>query len=479
MSSTQEKNATKTVETAKERSNMIKARIAARLSQREVAKILKVDIKSVINWEKAHTTPHLYQIAPLHEAIKFTGSDEELLQVFIIEGSSQESMAACAPDPQPCQTETTRDILESSDCPPSDIQESDKELLDMDKLRRAITNAIGTTLVGVNLQVITAPLIPSEGNTGPVIEPEECLAQCSITIDSCWEWLNQGNYHKAERSLQRTIPTLTKLATSVWPHQGIAASLAVQANIMQITLATRNLDFLGREFYCAQAVRYGEISGNARLYTTALHWQGNTYVYCYRQPKTAIPIFNNALTHTGDDALLSRSGIYSLLSISYAQDNTQANYETKAREYAESAHMAMPTHPELDPFYQCIQFGQAELDQQEGKMYLHLAESSPNSDYAQRAYDAFEQSTSKQAMNQGYLSGSLIKKADAARALGDMDEFVEVLTKGFRIGVEIDSIRRLSEAHDVLRRMPGKWQKETAVQNLQKDISQAIIVACR
>lgn len=139
----------------------------------------------------------------------------------------------------------------------------------------------------------------------------------------------------------------------------------------------------------------------------------------------------------------------------------------------------MPKHPELDPLYHCINFGQSELDQQEGKMYLHLAEKLPNSSYAQLAYDAFDKSTSKQAMNQGYFSGSLIKKADAARTLGDMDGFVKALTDGFHIAVGIDSIRRISEADDVMGGIPDAWQKETAVQELQKDISHALIVARR
>ena len=137
--------------------------------------------------------------------------------------------------------------------------------------------------------------------------------------------------------------------------------------------------------------------------------------------------------------------------------------------------MAMPTSPELDPFYPCIQFGQAELDQLVGKACLHLAGHFPESDYAQLAYNIFEQSMSKQAMNEGYASGLLIKKADAARALGDMKGFVGDLTEGFHIGVEIDNLRRLMEASNVIGNMPEKWQQEKSVQDLQKDITHAIV----
>ena len=299
------------------------------------------------------------------------------------------------------------------------------------------------------------------------------------------------------------MPTLARFANTSSPYQGRAASLAVEAEIMQIQLATRNMQFREREGHCDEAVRYGGISRNARLYTTALHWQGNTYVYCYHEPQIAIPILNNALLSSLDNEMLlakkdfksslvkkdiqqrerillyppslSRSGICSLLSIAYAQEGD----EVMAREYAEMARLTMPNYPKLDPFYRCIQFGLSELDQQEGKMNFHLAEYFPDSNHAQLAYDAFNDSISKQAMNQGYLSGSIIKKADALRALGDMRECVTCLTKGFDIGDKIGSLRRLSEADDVVSNMPPEWQQETDVRDLQKDITHAIVVVRR
>ena len=59
-----------------QRSNMVNARIAAHLSQKKVAEKLKVNVASVINWEKAYTIPYLSQLDGLREAIKFTGTDE-------------------------------------------------------------------------------------------------------------------------------------------------------------------------------------------------------------------------------------------------------------------------------------------------------------------------------------------------------------------------------------------------------------------
>jgi hypothetical protein len=185
---------------------------------------------------------------------------------------------------------------------------------------------------------------------------------------------------------------------------------------------------------------------------------------------------NDALTHLGGGASVVRSLIYSNLSLAYAQDNTQDDHETKAREYAELAHMTMPAHPELDPLYQSfLRWDHSVLDSLEGKAYLHLAGHFPDSDYAQKAYTVIDVPTSNPT-HSGVRGGALIKKADAARALGDMREFVAFLEEGLSIS---GSKRRVSEAHAVMGRIPEIWQRETSVQKLQEELSHAIVVARR
>ena len=317
--------------------------------------------------------------------------------------------------------------------------------------------------------------------SSPRVDPEEYLTLVGASIDTWWEWFNQGRFQKVEEVMSANVPILKRLAYTISPFQGMAANLAAQAKFLQMLLATRKGNFVWREIICAQAVHFGALSGNRGILATALDWQGNTYTLCYRQPQTAIPILNDALSVLNNESPLVKSGIYSNLSIAHAQEGD----ETEALKYAGMAISVMPTHSELDPFYQCIQFGPSELDQLEGKTYLCLAGHFPNSCYAELAYYTFEKSTSN-PMNQGYLSGSLIKKADAARAFGDMGECVTCLSDGFHTAVEADSIRRINEARDVISNMPQEWKQETAVQKLQKEIihaikerSQAIIIARR
>jgi hypothetical protein len=345
----------------------------------------------------------------------------------------------------------------------------------MEMLRRQFIEALvkfgGAKLFGdVSLALVSSP----------VVAPDEYLKQCSVILDACWQWLNRGDYRMVERALNAHVPTLDRFANTISPYQEFAASRAVEAKIMQILLATRSLQFREREGYCVDAIRFGELSGDRNLHAIAQYWLGNTFTYCYHQPQRAISLLNDTLSGLDSDTSLIRCAIYSELSFAHAQDNNNTNFrhnEKLSQDYMEKARSTMPKYPELDPFYRSIDMGLSELDQIEGKVYLYLAEHFSDGGCAKRAYTTFERSSSKPALSQSYQSGLLTKKADAARALGDMDECVTCLTNGLRIGVEIGNLKRISEAHDVMHRMPEAWQRETTIQELQKDISHAIVVA--
>src|SRR5436305_5816209 len=434
MAQTQVVNTTKIVEPLKERSNMVKARKDAHLSQKDVSQKMNVDIKSVNNWEKARTDPRHYQIDELREVIGFAGTDKELLQVFTVEESNQE----------PCHQEAVHDTRNSSDHTfVIHIPRSDRGFKEfMELFRRQFIGAL-VKITGVKLfDHVTLALVSS-----PTVEPEEYLSLVEASMGTWWQWYYQGNYHELEKTLLKRVPVLTRLATTISPHQGTAASLAVEAIIIQILLATRNLQFGERERHCAEAVRFGALSGNRDILTTALGWQGNTYTLCYRQPQRAIPILSDTLSGLNSDtSQLTRSAMYSNLSIAHAQVGDEA----KARDYIEMAHVSMPTHPKLDPFYPCIRWNHSELEAREGKVYLYLAEHFPDSSYAEKAYEAFKQSTNKQAISKSILGATLIDKADAARAMGKMDHCVDGLREGLDIGVEIKHIRRIIEADEVM-----------------------------
>jgi hypothetical protein len=113
-----------------------------------------------------------------------------------------------------------------------------------------------------------------------------------------------------------------------------------------------------------------------------------------------------------------------------------------------------------------------------GKAYLKLAPHFSEDNYFQYAYDAFLMPVDSQMTTRG-SSAIAIAQADALRGLGDMNECIKMLERGFHTGVEINSLKRINEASDVIGNMPPEWKEETAVQDLQKDISQVLIVARR
>jgi transcriptional regulator with XRE-family HTH domain len=430
------KDASNTVNTVKkERTNMKNARIAVHLSQVQVAEQMDVMECTYVGWEKAHRKPRLYQIEKLRDILKFTGSDDDLLKVFTIK--------------EPAKKEET----------------------DMELSRRQTLQALGITFIPG-----TATL------SVPIVGPDEYLAQCEATIDTCWSLLNHGDFSKVEKSLRANMSTLEQYANTKSELQKKAAGLAVQAKILQINLATHKLNFAAREEFVEEAVNFGRISGNRDILASALEWQGNTYVYCYRQPERAIPIFNDALSYLGSDALLNKSKIYIYLAIAYAQvkDETNAKKNEKlAQDYAKLARDTLPEHPELDPLYQCIDLGPSELDQLEGRMYLALAEKLSNTQHARNAYDVFEKATSKQNIANRWLAQTLILKADAARSLNKMQEFEIALRSALDIAIKINSRKRMSEIHDVIGRIPLSWQGETLIQTLREDISQSPVIVRR
>jgi transcriptional regulator with XRE-family HTH domain len=449
------------VKTVKERSNMVNAREAIHLTQWEVAKGMQVNVRTVKGWENATHTPYLRHVEKLRGILKWTGTDADLLQVFEVPVDDQEPVN---------ESQYALGPLEE----PMDTQESEKELLALDELRRKTLEKI-VQAAGIGFIPGTALL------SAPIIGPDEYLEQCSIAIEECWQHLNHGDIYKVERTLNAHLPTLTQYANTESDHQQLAAGLMVQAKVIQMILATWRNDAAGRARLCIDAVRFGRITGNPFAIATALDWQGSTYICLYRQPQLAIDLFNDAISGIGtsvgsSDAMLNRSSIYSGLAIAHAQKRSETDAKENRKlafDYIELAYKTMPSKPELEPFSRSISMGTSELDQSAGEMYLFLAEHFPNDGYGKLAYELFNSSLSKQALSMGYRGQTLIRKADSCIAVGKMDEYEACMREGLTIAIKINSHKRMSEIDDVVSHIPPKWQRETAIQTLHKDITHA------
>jgi hypothetical protein len=164
------------------------------------------------------------------------------------------------------------------------------------------------------------------------------------------------------------------------------------------------------------------------------------------------------------DTQLHRSALLTYISGAYAQEGD----ESKALNCIEQARKAMPTHPESDSQYRCLDFGESVIDEVEGQVYLYLARHFPQRDYAQKAFDAFDAATGKQSTADRTLGRKLILKAEAAMRLGNLHEYIDSLEQGTRIVMRIGSVKRQQEALIAFSKAPQSWHKEQRYQKLAK-----------
>ena len=474
------------------RYNLTEARVLADLTQEELADAIKADRKAVNAWERGDVMPqpghrravrrelnnedlHLFVNYPAQGHADVTHDEGESSEVAVLSPSQEDKYSQLPTSEQlstTCQEEPNRAIVESADPPsfvihiPGSVRGFGEfmELVRRQFLEVAAKLGLTASFGGLSLGLVSSPSV----------DPEEYLSQSHTSIDACWGWLNQGRYQKVERALSGMAPVLKRLAYTISPFQCMAANLAMQAKFMQKYLASQNLNIVESEIHCVEAVRFGVISGDRAALAAALAGQGNTYTVCYHDPQRAIPLLHEALSYLDDETSLTRSLIYSNLSLSYAQDKTREDFETKARDYAELAHMTMPEYPELDAFSQLfLRWNRATLKSLEGKTCLYLARHLPDRDYAQKAYTILDEPASDSTSEQ-VRGGALIKKADAARLLDGMRESVGCLEEGLPIW---RTLRRYIEASDVISNMPPEWKQERSVQDLQKEITHALVLA--
>jgi transcriptional regulator with XRE-family HTH domain len=301
----------------------------------------------------------------------------------------------------------------------------------------------------------------------------EFLGQCNAAISACWQLLQHKGFDAVQEILSTHMPRLIPLAT-VPDYSDIAAGLAAQAKILQGILAMHRMNFVGRELAMIDAVKYAKVTSDPRIQITTLLYQAYTYVFMVPpRPSKAIPLFLEVLHLAGKSAYLLQSDAYSGLANAYAQDNDQDAALGALRQ----AEALMPKHPEQDQSFLYADHGWPEFYLWKSRAYLNLTGFS--TDYFQQAYDVFVSLDNSIVATTRSASEIAILQADAARGLGDLPKFADHLEHGLHLAIQIDSKMRMSEASDVMGRIPDDWKGETAVQKLRKGLNRALVVARR
>jgi len=395
-------------------------------SLREVADTIGCSGDSLNNWEKGITVPQWHYKQQLRSYYGKDLADLGLADTSLSRGD---------------EIEMTRKKLEG-------LNLSRRELIDMISGLSAFT--------GINLLILLDP---------HAVAPEDFLDQCNAGIAACWHLLKHDGLDHADKILQACMPKLAELANHESPYQQLAASLAAEAKMQQIILATHQLNYRAREIHSLAAVRFGRLSGDGDTLATSLSWLADFYISSwnrYPQPKKAIDIFGEGLAALKNGASLYRTELSLGLAKAYALSGSEA----KALDTIQQARAAMPKHPELDPHRQICDLDISGLSQQEGRIYLVLHGHFPNQGYAELAYNTFN--LRGRALSDRVQSQILIHKADAARAIGDFSHFIECLVPGLYIAFTINSLKRQKEALRILDNVPDTWKKEDQYQEVVK-----------
>ncbi|HTK05635.1 MAG TPA: helix-turn-helix domain-containing protein [Ktedonobacteraceae bacterium] len=444
-----------------ERRELVEARIFAGFSQEEVAAQIGVTRNTISQWERGKTNPYPIHVQSL---CKLFGKSARELGLNTRSQKRVDMQKQAVEIPQNAlETGMRLDLLAQETLQEREIKDREKETMDVTRrhLLLQLSGAAGPLLLSPAVTVATRE--PSS----PTVAIEEFTLQCAGSLKACWHLLKGSGLTLTEEILATYVPSLTTLIQHPSCHVEMLAGLAAQAKILQAVLAMHRLNFLGREMYCHEAVKYGEISGDTRLHAAALMYLAYTYTYCTpQQPKKAITFFLNGLQVLGDEPSSLKSDIYIGLADAYAQ----CRQEQEAFQAIGLAQKHFPDYPELDPSALYADYGPSEIYQWEGKMYLDLARQYPGRGYSQKAYASFSQSLALQSIAERSATETIIHLADAARGTGDLDRYVALLTEGTHRARSLGSQKRYSEAFDIFRRTPAQWKNEQQIRHLAENI---------
>jgi transcriptional regulator with XRE-family HTH domain len=414
------------------------ARNARGISKTELADEVSADEGSVARWESGTQTPNDYHIGRLCVFFGVPPVELNIDAEFNDKASTQ------------CREDELITMLETYDR---------RQLLDL--LSRL------SVFAGIDLTALFSTT---------VIAPEKLLNVCEAVVEQCWNLLDQNGGDIADFLLSKCVSELESLATHASNYRYQAASLIVEAITLQIIIAIRKINHARYKRLGSDVVRFGEMSGDSNIHALALGWHG--VLYYNRQPEKATALFNDALKCGNAISLLNKADIYIGMAHAYAIEGN----EKLARDFAQLAQMTMPDDPELDPLYHLIRTGQSELDQRVGRVYLVLAEKFPGKDnYAETAYNACKESTSKQSLSTTYRSQALIYKAEAACVMKNMDDYLDCLGEGVPILKQTGNQQQIAKAVKILQKAPMGWRNEKRYIEIRKILTpqSGIVIARR
>ncbi len=293
---------------------------------------------------------------------------------------------------------------------------------------------------------------------------EELLAQSAASMTACWHLMRGNQLSVVEEVLHAYLPTLETLAQQPTKYQKQASHLVAQGYRINGILALHRNNLREREAYCQQAVRFGELAGDASLLVSAYISLASTFYYG-QDPVKATQTYQQALIHQGNIPPLLLARVYVELAVVYAQQRQ----EQEALRYLHLAQEGYPEYPESDPSFLYAEFSPSSMILEEGLTHLALARHYPDGRYPQQAWNTFarlEQVKTYTPIPERIRIEILNYQATTALALKDVDAFCNRLEQGVNGAKRLGSEKRRQEAIEVYKDARKIWPHETKVREL-------------
>jgi tetratricopeptide (TPR) repeat protein len=290
----------------------------------------------------------------------------------------------------------------------------------------------------------------------------EFLSRCAASLAACRHLLNGRELGAVEQVLPQYLPTLKTLAQQPSPHQLAAARLVVQANYLQSVLALHRNNLIAMEMYSQEAVTYSRLTGDRTLYVAALR-QVLSALRDQKRPMEVLEKCQEILPSLHEVPPQLRCIVYTQLAWAYGY----SKQEQEALRHLGLAHEAYAADTGDD---QTLLNGGIHLFYMyEGFTHLALHEHYPDRQHDQQAWKTFANvsgTSSSLVVPERIRLEAINNLALAALALGDLEQFCDLLEQGVSGARMLGSQKRRQEAIDAYWKGRGQWPNEPRVRDL-------------
>jgi DNA-binding SARP family transcriptional activator len=299
-----------------------------------------------------------------------------------------------------------------------------------------------------------------------VVVMEELLSRCAASISACWHLMKGNDFAVVGQVLSAYLPALKKMAQEPSSYQQTAASLALQGYTLEGLLAHHRNQLSVRVAYDGQALRYSRLTEDHTQLVAALYQLAGGFTQSQR-PMDALQALQEALLHLDKVPPALQSGVYGRLAQAHAQckqEQEALRYQSLARE----AFFKPPSDTDNSSSFNTV-YGIAHLYHLEGWAFLDLARHYPEADYSQKAWNAFaevEKLPATVIIPERIRIEVINHLALTALALGNLEQFCDLLEQGANGAKMLGSQKRRQEAIDAYWKGRGQWPNEPRVRDL-------------